>query len=174
MSDMRSTVFACALLVALASTACGYKVRSAYGSLPVGIQSLGVPTFENLTYQFKFEQQLTGAVLREFSARTRIPVSSNRIGVDAVLLGELRAISSSPVAFGSDTFGSVFLVTVQLAVKLVRVKDSKVLWENDGFLFRERYQLNPNVKDFFSEEGPALDRLSREFAASLVSTVLNR
>jgi hypothetical protein len=153
---------------------CGYRVRSAVGNLPSGIQSLGVPTFENRTYEYKVEQQITGAVLKEFSLRTRIRVSSRKTGVDAVLLGEIRNISSSPVTFGSDTFGSAFLVTVQVSVKLVRLKDSAVLWENSDFLFRERYQLNSKVSDFFNEEGPALDRLSREFAASLVSTVLNR
>jgi hypothetical protein len=161
-------------LAIAAGTGCGYHVRSAAGNLPEGIQSLGIPVFENRTYQFKLEQQLTGAVLREFSARSRIPVSSSRTGVDAVLLGELRTISSSPVAFGSDTFGSVFLVTVQLSVRLIRLKDSKTLWENNDFLYRERYQLSLNAKEFFSEENSALDRLSREFAASLVSTVLNR
>jgi hypothetical protein len=158
----------------VAAIGCGYRVRSAAASLPEGIQSLGIPVFENRTYQFRLEQQLTSAVLREFSTRARVPVSSNRTGVDAVLLGELRAISSSPVAFGSDTFGSVFLVTVQLSVKLIRLRDSKIIWENNDFLYRERYQLSPNAKEFFSEENSALDRLSREFAASLVSTVLNR
>jgi hypothetical protein len=158
----------------LAGTDCGYKVRSSAGKLPAGVQSIGIPIFENRTYQFKLEQTLTSAVLKEFTVRTSVPVNSNRTGVDAVLLGEIRNISSSPVAFGSDTFGSVFLITVQMSVKLVRVSDSKVLWENNDFLYRERYQLNPNVKDFFSEENPALERLSREFASSLASTVLNR
>ncbi len=82
-------------------------------------------------------------------------------------------MSSSPVTFGSDTFASAFLVTVQMSVKLVRTSDSKVLWENNNFLFRERYALNSKLADFFSEENPALERLSREFASSLVSTILN-
>lgn len=153
---------------------CGYRVKSSAGALPAGIRSLGIPTFENRTYQFKLEQQLTGAVLKEFALRTRVPVSSNRSGVDAVLIGEIKNISSSPVTFGSDSFGSAFLVTVQIGVKLVRVKDSKVLWENPDYLYRERYQLSRDVKNFFSEEGPALERLSRDFAASLASVVLNR
>jgi hypothetical protein len=48
-----------------------------------------------------------------------------------------------------------------------------VLWQNDNFLYREPYVLNANVRDFFSEENPALERLARDFAASLASTVLN-
>ena len=161
--------------IAMGGTAgCGYKVRSSAGNLPSGIQSLGIPTFENRTYEFKLEQVITEAVLKEFSLRTKIPVNSHKTGVDAVLLGEIRAINATPVAFGANTFANVFLVTVNVEVKLVRVKDSKVLWENKDFSFHERYQLNPNLEVFFSEESPALDRLSREFAASLVSAVLNR
>jgi hypothetical protein len=163
------------ICVAVSGTSsCGYRVHSSLGNLPSGIQSLGIPTFENRTYEFKLEQVITGAVLKEFSLRTRIPVNSHSTGVDAVLFGEIRSINATPVTFGSDTFASVFLVTVQMGVKLVRAKDSKILWENNDFSFRERYQLNSNLKDFFSEESPALDRLSREFAASLVSAVINR
>ena len=156
------------------SVACGYQIHSSVRALPSGIQSLGIPTFRNLTNQYRLEHQLTSAVLKEFTARTRIPVNSSSSGVDAVLLGEVRSISSSPVTFASDAFGSTFLVTVQMSVKLVKSKGSVVLWENANFLYRERYVLNSKVSDFFSEEGPALDRLAREFAASLASTILNR
>jgi hypothetical protein len=170
---MRTPAVAFLLLLTLMG-GCGYRVQSSVGKLPSGVQSVGVPTFRNLTYQYKLEQRLTAAVLKEFSARTRVPISSRSSDVDAVLLGEIRGISSSPVTFGSDTFASAFLVTVQLSIKLVRQKDGTVLWENSDYLYRERFQLNTKVTDFFSEEGPALDRLSREFAAGLVSTILNR
>ncbi len=154
---------------------CGYKVTSSTRELPFGIQSLGIPIFRNATHQFKLEQQLSRAVMQEFSARTRIPISAATSGVDAVLEGEITNMSSTPVTFGTDTtFGSTFLITVQMRVKLTRPKDSSVLWENSDFLFRERYVINSKVSDFFSEENPALDRLSQQFASSLVSTILNR
>lgn len=158
-------LFACA--------ACGYQIHSSVRGLPAGIQSLGIPTFRNNTHEYKLEQQISSAVLKEFTLRTRLPVNSSSSGVDAVLIGEIRSVSSAPVTFGTDTFGSAFLVTVQMSVKLVRSSDSKVLWENSGFLYRERYVLNSKLSDFFSEENPALERLAREFAASLVSTILN-
>jgi hypothetical protein len=154
--------------------ACGYRVQSSVKALPHGIQSLGIPVFTNLSQQYRLEQRITGAVLKEFSTRTRVPVNPSPTGVDAVLQGEIRTVNSSPVTFGSDTFGSAFLVTVQMAVKLVRVADSAVLWENNNFLYRERYVLNRSVGDFFFEENPALDRLARDFASSLVSTILNQ
>jgi Lipopolysaccharide-assembly len=153
---------------------CGYRVVGSVGKLPDGIKSIAVPTFDNRSPQFRIEQRITLAVVRELNTRTRIPVVSSPSGVDAILVGEIRSVSSSPVTFGGDTFGSAFLVTVQMSVKLVRTRDSAVIWQNGDFLFRERYTLNPKVQDFFAEEGPALDRLSREFAASLISTLLSR
>jgi hypothetical protein len=159
--------------------ACGYRVRSSIGKMPSGIESLGIPTFRNLTSQYKLEQILSGAILKEFAVRTRIPVNSSSTGVDSVLLGDIRGISSTPVTFGtqpsgSQTFGSAFLVTVQISVKLKRLRDSAIVWQNENFIYRERYSLNANIRDFFSEENPALDRLARDFAASLASTILNR
>ena len=170
----RSLLRSCLPALLLISGGCGYRVASSVKALPNNVHSLGIPTFKNLTNQFRLEQQITGATLQEFAARTRLPVNSNSSGVDAVLLGEIRSVSSSPVTFGTDTFGSAFLVTVQISAKLVRLKDGKVLWENPDYLFRERYVFNSKVVDFFSEESPALERLAREFAASLAGTILSQ
>ena len=117
--------------------------------------------------------------MKEFSIRTRISVNSRESGVDAVLIGEIRNVSSVPVTFGtqtskSQTYGSTILITVDASVKLVRLKDSTTLWQNKNFLFRESYVLNSNVQDFFSEENPAINRLARNFASSLASTILER
>lgn len=168
------------LLVLLAvSGGCGYKVRSSVGTLPSGSRSIGIPTFRNLTGQYKLEQLLSSAVLREFTLRSNADVTSRNAGVDLVLIGEIQKVTSTPVVFGnekdeSQTFGSAFLVTVELGVKLVRSSDSSVIWQNDRYLYRERYALNGVVRDFFSEENPALARLAKDFAASLASTILDR
>lgn len=165
--------------ILLGSFACGYRVRGSVGALPAEARSLGIPTFRNLTTQYKIEQLISRTVLREFSTRTRATVNSSASGVDLVLLGEIRNVSSGPVTFGtrtedSQTTGTAFLVTVQLSVKLVRLSDSSVIWQNEDFLFRERYAINSDVQDFFSEENPALERLAKDFAASLASAVLHR
>ena len=160
-------------LVLLVLAGCGYKVHSSVQNLPGGLQSLGIPTFSNLTHQYRVEQQITRAVLQEFSARTRISINSNSSGVDGVLTGEIRSFNSSPVIFGTDTFGSAFLVTVNMAVKLTRLRDGAVLWENPSYVYSERYVLNTKITDFFSEENPALERLARDFAAALASTLLS-
>jgi hypothetical protein len=170
----KKAVLGIVLLIAMLvmGAGCGYRIRGSVGRLPSGILSLGIPTFRNSTNQYKIEQLISIAVLKEFSIRTRVPVNSRGSGVDAVLLGEIRNVSSVPATFGSQTFGSAFLVTVQVSAKLVKLKDSTVIWQKEDFLYRERYVLNNTVRDFFSEENPALERLARDFAASLASTII--
>jgi hypothetical protein len=163
------------ILLIFLGASCGYRVQSSVKSLPAGLQSLGIPTFKNNTNQYKIEQQITAALLKEFSRRTRTPVNSKSTGVDAVLVGEIMGISSNPGAFGTQentTVGSAFLISVQIGVKLIRLKDSAVLYENGNFIFRERYTINSSLNDFFSEENPALQRLASDFASSLAGTVL--
>jgi hypothetical protein len=156
----------------LAGTGCGYRVRSSVGSLPAGIRSLGIPVFQNTTNEYKVEQLLTGAVLKEFNLRTRVRISPQKTGVDALLLGEITAVNSTPVAFDSRSFGSAYIVRVQMSARMIRLEDSKILWQDKGFTFQERYTLNGNVRDFFSEENPALSRLAEALASNLVSTIM--
>jgi hypothetical protein len=165
--------------IILIFTACGYRVRSSVGKLPNGMQSIGIPTFLNLTNQYKIEQLISSAVLKEFSLRTRTPVKSSSSDVDAVLLGEIRSVSSAAETFGtqtigSQTYGSAFMITVEASIKLKRTSDSKVIWQNDRFLFRERYVLNANVREFFSEDNSALERLAKRFAESLAGAILDK
>ena len=48
----------------------------------------------------------------------------------------------------------------------------KVLYQNQNYTFREQYQVSREVSSFFEEDAPAMDRLAREFARTLVSSVV--
>ena len=39
-------------------------------------------------------------------------------------------------------------------------------------VFREQYQVSRELTSFFEEDSPAVDRLSRDFARTLVSNIL--
>jgi hypothetical protein len=51
-------------------------------------------------------------------------------------------------------------------------KKGNVLYDNPSYVFREQYQVTRELSSFFEESSPALDRLSREFARTLVSNML--
>jgi len=165
------------VFAALIFPGCGYRVRSAVGRLPAGAESIGIPTFRNLTGEPEIEQMLTRALLREFAARTSGRVNSGETDADLVLLGEVKDVSAVPVTFGSQnsgelTFSSAFQVTVRIGARLVRRRDSAVVWENEDFVFRERHLLDSDVRNYFAGDNPAFERLARNFAAALAGVVL--
>jgi hypothetical protein len=63
------------------------------------------------------------------------------------------------------------LVIVGMRVSLTD-KQGKVLYQNPSYVFREQYQVSRELSSFFEEDSPAMQRLSREFARTLVSNIL--
>jgi hypothetical protein len=59
-------------------------------------------------------------------------------------------------------------------VLLVDNHTQKPVYKNDDMVFRDEYQISSDVQSFFEEQDPALERMSRDFAARLVSNVLEK
>jgi hypothetical protein len=51
-------------------------------------------------------------------------------------------------------------------------RSGRVLFENQNFTFRDVYQVSREIASFFDEETPALQRMSRDFARTLVSDIM--
>jgi hypothetical protein len=63
------------------------------------------------------------------------------------------------------------LVTVHTKVELIDNQSQKSVYQNNDMVFRDEYQISSDVQSFFEEQDPALERMSRDFAAQLVSNV---
>jgi outer membrane lipopolysaccharide assembly protein LptE/RlpB len=152
---------------------CGYHVAGRASQLPPGVQTIAVPAFTNRTLNYRIEQRFTSAVVRELLARTKYRVIANPTSADAVLHGEITGIEASTVVFDSATGrATTLLVTVHMRTSLEERATNKVLYNNDSFLFRQTYEISSDVRSFFQEEGPALERMSRDFASTLVSDIV--
>ena len=157
----------------MALAACGYHTAGKATRLPATVQTIAVPAFVNRTQQYKIEQMLTKAVVREFIVRTKYRIV-NKVepDADAILNGTVTSIQISPVTFDTTTGRvSSVLVTVGMKVSLVDRK-GKVLFDNPAYTFREQYQITEDISTFFEETSPALQRLSENFSRALVSDVL--
>jgi outer membrane lipopolysaccharide assembly protein LptE/RlpB len=162
-----------ALLVLLAlTTGCGYHTTARGSSFPQ-VHTLAVPMFTNSTQAYRIEQILTSSVVRELTTRTQYQIVNEESGdADATLKGFVISTQTAPVTYDSVTGrASTSMVTVSMRVTLTD-KHGSVLFENPNYVFREEYQISSQVSSFFEEESPALDRLSRDFARSLVSTIV--
>ncbi len=157
----------------LASAACGYHNSAHNVRLPESVHTIAVPAFVNQTQSYRIEQVLTSAVVREFVTRTKFRiVSDSKNDADAVLRGTVTSMQLAPLTYDSQTGrASSALVTVTMRVSLVDGKGT-VLFENPNYTFREQYQVSRELTSFFEEDAPAVDRLSRDFARTLVSNIL--
>jgi outer membrane lipopolysaccharide assembly protein LptE/RlpB len=163
------------LLAATIAAGCGYHVAGRASQLPSDWKTIAVPAFKNDTRQYRIEQRFTRAVIREFITRTKYRIIQDEAAADGLLHGEVLTIETSPVLFDSTT-GQVtaMLVTVHAKVLLVDQHMRKPVYQNDDMVFRDEYQISSEVQSFFEEQDPALERMSHDFAARLVSNVLEK
>ena len=170
----RAVVGSAAILwFALVTASCGYRVAGQGNHLPEHLRLLAVPAFENQTMLMGVEQRLTEAVMREFIRRSRFDVVGREGGADAVLRGTVVSVRTLPVIFDPDTGrASAVQVELKLSVELVDLRDNTVLFTRPDYVFREDYEITSDLESFFEERSPALGRLARDFATTLVSAIL--
>ena len=157
----------------LAFTGCGYHTAGHVVTLPDDAKTLAIPAFLNQSQTYRIEQTLTSAVVREFTTRTHYQILNQPSeAADATLRGTVLTTTATPLTYDSKTGrAESILVVVSIRVSLVD-RQGKVLFQNPSYVFREQYQVSQEPASFFEEDSPAMSRLSRDFAQSLVSTVL--
>jgi outer membrane lipopolysaccharide assembly protein LptE/RlpB len=169
---MKRTSSSLFVAIALALSGCGYHVAGRSDSLPPTIHVIAVPALENKTSNYRIEQKLTAATVREFLAKTPYKVVSNPEAADAVLRGTVVSVEAVPLLFDTKSGrATTMLVTVKCEVKLTDSSTQKVLYHSENFMFRNEYEISTDVNSFFGEQDPALDRLAQDFAARLVAAV---
>ncbi|MGC2193136.1 MAG: LptE family protein [Terriglobales bacterium] len=157
----------------LASVGCGYHTAGHVVTLPENVKTLAIPAFVNQSQTYRIEQSLTSAVVHEFTTRTRYQILNEASeAADATLRGTVLTTSSSPLTYDSKTGrAESVLVVVSMRVSLVD-RQGRILFQNPAYVFREQYQVSQEPSSFFEEDSPAMGRLSRDFAQTLVSSVL--
>jgi lipopolysaccharide assembly LptE-like protein len=160
------------MILAANASACGYRVAGRSNSLPKSIRVIAVPALENKTASYRIEQRLTTATVHEFLAKTSYRVVPDPANGDAVLHGKVLSVEAAPLLFDTATGrATTMLITLKCEITLEERETGKTLYHSDNFLFRNQYEISTDVKSFFEEQDPALDRLAQDFAARLVAAV---
>ena len=161
------------LLLILAFSGCGYHTAGHASRLAKNLHVIAIPGFTNQTQTYRLEQILTQDVVREFISRTNYQVlNSTSDSADATLKGVVVSAVASPLTYDAQTgrvSSSVVIVTMRVTLTN---RAGKILFENQNYTFREQYQVSKEIASFFNEETPALQRMSRDFARTLVSDIL--
>lgn len=165
--------FAALAVTSCLMSACGYHAAGHAARLPTDIKTIAIPAFTNKTQTYKVEQVITAAVVREMITRTKYHVVYDTTSdADATLRGVVTQTELSPLTYDSLTGrASSAIVVVHMDVALTD-SHGKVLYANPSYLFREQYQVSREISSFFEEESPAIQRLSRDLAKTLVSDIV--
>jgi hypothetical protein len=158
-------------------SSCGYSLAGRGSFLPATIKTIGIPTFANRTVVFNLETMVTQKVRSEFIGRGKYQILPEATGVDALLTGEVVAVSIQPASFTPNQLASRYAITMVAKIELRNMRDNTVLWENANLMFRQEYDASGGraVIDpaaFFQQDTNALERISTEFARTIVSAIL--
>jgi outer membrane lipopolysaccharide assembly protein LptE/RlpB len=168
-----------ASILLLPLTACGYHAAGSATHLPANVRTISVPVFATRAQQFHTEFAFTQAVISELNTRTRYRVlnpatpTPDNADADATLHGTILSEIASPLTYDAESGQtSSYLITITARVVL-NDRDGRVLYQNNSLLFREQYQSTQDVSGFIQEDGPAVRRIARDFAQTVVANILD-
>jgi Lipopolysaccharide-assembly len=144
--------------------------------LPARIKTVAVPAFQmgSEALRYKIGSRFADAVINELIRRGRgLRVQGDRDGADAVIEGIIKKFTYSGVLLDDKGRARIFEVTVEAAVTVRDQTENRVLYDNQNFVFRGEYEFANDPRNFFNEEDPAVQRMARAFAESIVSTLTN-
>jgi hypothetical protein len=181
MVTRREAIGCCvAVVAAVLQAGCGYSLSGRGSFLPAYIRTIGIPAFTNRTAIFNLETTMTEKVRSEFISRGSYQIQPNSSNVDAVLTGEITGVSIAPTAFTADNLASRYAIIMSARAELRDSRENTVLWENAGLQFRQEFEpprqdgpanaVDPNA--FFNQDANALERMTTEFARTIVSAIL--
>jgi hypothetical protein len=164
----------CVALTCLLAS-CGYHIAGKADLVPKNIHTIAIPAFGNVTLRYTLTDRLPEAISQEFIARTRYKIVNDPNQADAVLRGAVINFLAYPILFDEVTGrASGLQVNVTMQVSLVERATGKVIFTRPNYVFNDRYEVSvTNTNQYFEESGPALDRLCREVAADLVTSILD-
>jgi outer membrane lipopolysaccharide assembly protein LptE/RlpB len=151
---------------------CGYHLADTAHALPPEVHTIAVLPWGNVSIQYKLSDRLGEAVSRELISRTRYRVVADPSKADAVLSGSVANLISATTVVDPVTGRSTGAqLVVQVQVRLID-KNGKVLFNRPNIEFRDRYEISEDPRQYFDESEPALQRLSRDVAQTVVSAIL--
>lgn len=162
----------CLVVLGSGFRGCYKPVRSS--GLPAHVRTVAVPVFQNTALRYKVEHRFTEAVMNEIIRRgKKLRVQAEPEGADVVVDGVIKSFNFYGVLLDRRGRARIFEVTIIAAVTVRDQVENRVLYDNQDYVFRGEFEFTDDPRTFFHEEDPAVERISRSFAESLVSTLVN-
>jgi len=162
------------IAICLALGSCGYHVAGKADLVPKDVHTIAIPPFTNASVKYKLSDLLPEAISREFITRTRYKPVQDPTEADAVLTGTVVRYTAFPTLINQSTGRTSGLtIIVVLNVSLIERATGKVIFARPYYEAHQRYELSTtNNYQYFDESGAGIQRLSKDVARDLVSSIL--
>lgn len=161
----KTGIVAVALLCFLFLSACGYRMVGKETHVPLGLNSVAIPTFKNRTYEPGIEVPFTQAFLNEFILDRRVNVV-NRAQADSLLEGSITDFRVYSVSYDQSGRALEYQTSVVLDLTL-RDRTGKVLWEEKNFSETQWFRASSNVLANEANKAAAIQQIGRLVAERL-------
>jgi hypothetical protein len=152
-------------------SACGFHVASRSSGSPC--KKIAIPVFENRTYKFGVEENITNAVISEFLSRYKVEVVSMN-SADAILYGSVVGYSEiNPVSFDINENVMYYRLILTVDVVVKDVNKGTQLLSLKGLAVNVDYKVTNDVGMIESSEHNALIRAAQEMGEKITLHVFD-
>ena len=160
------------LMAALLLGGCSYRLAGKGNTLPEHVRRIALPIFVNETDQPEIAQRITEQVANEFIRRGNYTTTSSPDDSQALLSGKVVSYRSRPVSIDSEGRANRYEIEIHLEAQLDDLVHGVTLWKDSHFVFRKQYDVEAQEEQFFDESIVAIELVSRDFARTVVATIL--
>lgn len=120
---------------------CGYGFTGSVNNLPQDVRSIAIPIFVNNTSELGIETVFTNTVIDEFLHSNLLPMKDES-QADAVLLGTIKSIDFSSLAYDRRDISIQNRVTLYLDIVLKTRNDGRVLWQVKNLADNQEFEVS--------------------------------
>jgi outer membrane lipopolysaccharide assembly protein LptE/RlpB len=160
------------LAIAILPLGCGYALVGRASNIPESIRTVYLSPLENTTRRSEVEQILTRALAEELVSRRRFSLSREAATADAVLAGKVVGFETTPLTFDDQGRATEYQITITASMTFRDRAADKVIWENDRYIYKESYRVDPSEQQYFDREKLAIEEAAGRFARTVVIDLL--
>ena len=172
-------VMAVALLAVVGASGCGYALAGRGNTLPASIKIIGIPLFVNHSQTPDIDQVLTQAVREEFGNHGKYTIKPDGDGADAVLTATINSVTLH--RDGVQPASTRRAATRSSSRRTSSSRTSRTTTRCCGRIRRSCFATSTtstrtspaiDAAAFFRQDANALERLAKNFARSVVTSIL--
>jgi len=154
------------MVILLAIFHCGFYSFSG-SSLPSHLRTIAIPTFENKTTEFGVPEDITDALINEFTQDNTLKVVDRR-AADSIIEGTIVNIREQAGAYNQQEQVQEIRIYIRIKAKFEDLRKNNVIWEE------ELSQWGTYSPDAPSGENSTRQDAIAEAISKIVTDILNR